>query len=366
MLAFEQRIDARPESPGLAIARAELAYALQQIDPAGTRDQTLIEQSAPIIAAHVESLVDNSKLHRIGRALHRRAHTELAVTVWEHGIARIDFDATDAGFAATELSRALLEHYRASGRTADAERLVAKWRRIPDLSLTEQSFLVTEIDQLLHLGRFAEAVTAVDLLVLRAPPFASLSLDELQDTLLASALRAHLGRGNYALAARIFDLQTRVYRARLGSGADLAERARDQRVLDALAAASGQRHQPDLWSARYAGDEGLGAVEAGAERRDPGLMTQMFLLDSLLLRQRDGATGSDITADLVAAAEQAALLRYHYLRSPGTASSISVAEAREAFAQAQAWRKQLGANADELDAREAWFARALAALDELD
>lgn len=366
MLAYAQRIDARPDSLGLALARGELAYALQQAEPTGTRDQPLLAQSAPVLAANVDSLVDTAQLHRIGQALHQRGRTELAVKLWEQGIARIDFDATGAGYSATELSRELLEHYRTTARTADAERLIGQWRRIPDLSLTEQAFLVTEIDEQLLLGRFADAVTSVDVLVLRAPPFASLSLDELQDTLLAGALRAHLGRGDYALAARIFDLQTRVYRARLGSGADLAERARDQRVLDALAAASGQRHQPDFWSVRYAGDEDLGAVKAGAERRDPGLMTQMFLLDSLLLRQRDSATGSDITADFVTAAEQAALLRYHYLRSPGTASSISAAEAREAFAQAQAWRKQLGANADELDAREAWLARALAALDELD
>lgn len=365
MLAFEQRIDARPDSPALAIARAELAYALQQAEPTGTRDQPLLALSAPILAANVSSIVDNSKLHRIGRSLHRRGRIDLAVTLWEQGIALIDFDAAGAGYSAAKLSRALLDHYRASGRTADAERLVAQWRRIPDLSLTEQAFLLTEIDQLLYSGRFADAVSAVDLLVLRAPPFASLSLDDMQ-AVLTNALRAHLGRGNYALAARIFDLQTRVYRARLGNTADLAERARDLRVLDALAAASGQRHQPDFWSARYAGDEDLGVVEAGAERHDHGLKTQKFFVDGLLLHARDNAKAADITIDLVTAAEQAALLHYHYLRGRSITSSITAAGTRETFAQAQAWRKHLGASASELDAREAWFARALAALDELD
>lgn len=335
MLALAQVYDARKDSPGVARAQANLAYALQHAGAPGDEDLALLRAAEPVLVQSSPNTYDR-EIAEQASALTRRGFARSALTLLERGFRPCTPDDALVWLLDSEsLSWALLEHYRETRNSEQAARVLEQWQRcIIGQTTVTQAVRIGETRRSLVAGRFVEAAAACDLIVLRLPPLATLESSELNE-LLEDALLAHLASGHYARAAEILSLATRLIAARSGPDPKRSdERTQAQAFVDALASAVPQ--PTSVWDQRYRSIEPLAR---GGQARDitgrnwPNLeQTATMIVLSPLLEQLKGA-------DLIALHERTAILGFATLPE-----SLAPAEANRHITKALELRVQAGAS----------------------
>lgn len=369
MLAYAQRLDARPDSAIVALARAELAYVQQRLEPHGTDDLTLLQTSVPILLKDTNEVLSDQSAARIAKALLHRKDLVPAVKVLEKGLRAVDLSEYGAIYTAADAVALLLSTYRQQQRIEPARALLDRWRKAAGLDMTLQAFRVSELNDLRDAGRFSSAVPVAEEIVMLAPQFAAMSASDL-DELLASTLRTYFGAGDYGRAARVHALYNQFMAARVAnSGPSLAARRNDLLLLQTLAALSEQTPSSSFWNDRLDGKEPMGSAKSAVDGAgdDFGLAFRVMIeLARLLAKwQAFGTVDAALPAgvaptDAINAAEVHALLIYYHARD-----SLSLKDAQRQFQQAQHWRRALDNNPDALSARETWFAAAIKAIAKL-
>lgn len=366
MLAQRLRFDARPNSAALAMARAALAFALQEAAAPGDEDQDLLAQAEPVLLQD-RAFRNADALHDAALALSRRGHRDSAIVLLERAMAREE--NLEETFAAEVASLAwvidvepvtwlLLSLYRDKD-DVDAWRVViGRWaKHLKDVDWPANIRRYSTIEKLLRDGRWAQAARDSELLFARMAPFDRIESWELGE-MLAAAGRAHLALGEYRRVAELQALTLHVVQVR---GAQLPngylERLRaDQRQIDALVDVLGDEDAsgPERpWNARYRSREPV-----AREGNDASKLSRRFLTMADLVHVLQSAADARWTAPATLSSEWWTL-REHL--APLLLLTDGEEAARESLRQAAAARRAAGASAAELEQHRLRGERLLAA-----
>lgn len=358
LLAYAERYDQRPDSLGVALARVELAEALQLATSNGDEDLRLLKLAEPVLMAEAEPLSYGYGAQQLARAFAERGMEDVALHLLESGWAAALAEHPDGyeGKFVREFDALcfdLLLQYRKRQDHAKGAAVLDTWHRYLTVVGDGSGFTLLgwrDAWEAIRRGQFKSGLQIIDVAIARLPEGAQVSTLELAN-LSNLALGAQLGSGNYQRAALSFARNRALLALELPPDApEVRLRERQQAVLDRWAASQSVRAA--WWTSRDTMDVAelkSSALQEPPQRVFSGLDSAAALL---LISINERRKQHPIDLALARTAELTGLLM---LASKPDIENPT--EAERWLATARQWREELGASDAELAAYDARVAR---------
>jgi hypothetical protein len=298
LLRIEQRYDARPDTQTVAVARLDLASALDQGTGGVAEAHALVELASPVVGKGFTEGAPDAAWH--AETLTRHGRSDLALRHLEGSYRTCGVDDGFVWLLETEhLHFLLVRRYVDADRTSDLERLLDDWRRCAqDQTYPAQAIRVSRAFAHIDALQFAEAARTLEVILLRIPHTAAMDPDELA-YLHQRALFANLGAGHWHSAAMLLEVLQDSQAQR--PDALKAKQHREQQVLRTLANAD-RRSMP---SAHRASSAPRREQAKGQFTTEPALILDFQALAIVLAAER---MPSDANRDDLIAVNEAALI----------------------------------------------------------